>query len=277
MALAVLFRLIFTALALAIILVSARILQILPPRKPPVPRKRSSPTTLMIVLGSGGHTAEMLAMLKDLDPTLYTRRIWVVGEDDWLSKKRAVEFEQRLEEKMRAGGAGKDGSAVKADNMRTRQELRPNTGSNSYTIAEVPRARRIHQPLYTTPFSALLCLWACVKLLMAPPGVAHTKQPLSLQSKSKFSKPSTYPDLIITNGPATATILIIATCMLRFFNARQADTQGKMRTIYVESWARVKRLSLSGKLLVGVVDRFVVQWPSLDGVGGRGEYLGVLV
>jgi len=277
MALAVLLRLAFTILALAIIFISARIIQILPPRKPPLPRKRGSPTTLMIVLGSGGHTAEMLAMLKDLDPTLYTRRIWVVGEDDWLSKKRAAEFEQQLEGKVRAGGAGKSGSAVKTDIMRTRQELRPTTGANSYTIVGVPRARRIHQPLYTTPFSALLCLWACIRLLMAPSGVTHMKQPLSLQSKPKSSKPSTYPDLIITNGPATATILILATCVLRFFNVQQSDTQGKMRTIYVESWARVKRLSLSGKLLVRVVDRFVVQWPSLEGMGGRGEYLGILV
>jgi beta-1,4-N-acetylglucosaminyltransferase len=49
-----------------------------------------------------------------------------------------------------------------------------------------------------------------------------------------------------------------------------------MRTIYVESWARVRRLSLSGTILVGVVDRFLVQWEGLRGLG-RAEYIGVLV
>jgi len=37
------------------------------------------------------------------------------------------------------------------------------------------------------------------------------------------------------------------------------------RIIYVESFARVKSLSLSGKLLRPFVDKFVVQWPEAAG------------
>lgn len=33
--------------------------------------------------------------------------------------------------------------------------------------------------------------------------------------------------------------------------------------VYVESWARAKRLSLTALLLRPFVDRFVVQWPDL--------------
>jgi hypothetical protein len=36
------------------------------------------------------------------------------------------------------------------------------------------------------------------------------------------------------------------------------------RVIYVESWARVKSLSLSGKILKHIVDKFVVQWDEVD-------------
>jgi beta-1,4-N-acetylglucosaminyltransferase len=56
-----------------------------------------------------------------------------------------------------------------------------------------------------------------------------------------------------------------------------------MRTVYIESWARVKTLSLSGKILKPLVDRFVVQWETLQKKvgekerGGRAEYVGVLV
>jgi len=51
-----------------------------------------------------------------------------------------------------------------------------------------------------------------------------------------------------------------------------------MRTIYVESWARVEGLSLSGKILmaVGACERVLVQWEGLSRAG-RGEFRGVLV
>jgi beta-1,4-N-acetylglucosaminyltransferase len=70
--------------------------------------------------------------------------------------------------------------------------------------------------------------------------------------------------------------------VLRFFSPvlpkGWAPNEGSMRTIYVESWARVRRLSLSGRILVWVVDRFLVQWEGLEGVGGgKGEFIGVLV
>ena len=86
----------------------------------------------------------------------------------------------------------------------------------------------------------------------------------------------TYPDLIIANGPATAVLVIAASLLLRFLNLR--GTEGKMRTIYVESWARVNSLSLSGKVLVacGMVNRMLVQWENLAR-NGQGEFIGALV
>jgi beta-1,4-N-acetylglucosaminyltransferase len=35
------------------------------------------------------------------------------------------------------------------------------------------------------------------------------------------------------------------------------------KCVYVESVARTKTLSLSGRILYHIVDRFVVQWPGL--------------
>ena len=39
-----------------------------------------------------------------------------------------------------------------------------------------------------------------------------------------------------------------------------------MRSIYIESWARVKTLSLSGKILRFIVGRFLVQWKGNEDV-----------
>ncbi|KAI8084320.1 oligosaccharide biosynthesis protein Alg14 like-domain-containing protein [Gilbertella persicaria] len=51
----------------------------------------------------------------------------------------------------------------------------------------------------------------------------------------------------------------------------------KIEIIYIESFARVSSLSLTGKLLYPFVDRFLVQWPELSDRFERAEYKGILV
>lgn len=166
----------------------------------------------------------------------FTYWTWIVSEGDSISGQRARAFE------------GLDQS----------NNSSPQTAA---AIVTVPRARKIHQPLYTAPISSLKCLHACLTVL------------LNLSSQGRD-----FPDIILCNGPATATIMVFTSVLLRFFNVRGCNSRGKMRTVYVESWARVKKLSLSGMLLERVVDRFLVQWPQLaEGGVGRREYLGVLV
>lgn len=49
-----------------------------------------------------------------------------------------------------------------------------------------------------------------------------------------------------------------------------------VRIIYVESAARVKTLSLTGKILYLIADRFFVQWPKLLEKYKYAEYIGRL-
>ena len=100
-------------------------------------------------------------------------------------------------------------------------------------------------------------------------------------------------DLILTNGPGTGVCVVLAaiflfSCLgLSGPQTRKNGTgnvkdppyhdSGRMRTIYVESWARVKTLSLSGTILLPLVDRFLVQWPKAVDAGSRAEYVGPLV
>ncbi|MCJ1258882.1 UDP-N-acetylglucosamine transferase subunit [Lignoscripta atroalba] len=269
-----------------------RLLQILPISNPtrPQPRKRGSPTRLLIVLGSGGHTAEMFSLLRDLDPLSYTHRSYVISSGDDFSARKAIEFEQMLEERLKARGPSKPGplptspatDSATSNSIELQHEAKSTPVSNGtplptspqhqevsppqpYDISTVPRARRIHQSLLTSPFSCLHCLVACIRVLHSP-------------SPSRFiTHQRSYPDLLLLNGPATSTILLLASLLLRFLAL--PGTSGKMRSIYVESWARVKGLSLSGKVLVGLgaCERVLVQWEGLAGVGGRGEFRGCLV
>lgn len=79
-------------------------------------------------------------------------------------------------------------------------------------------------------------------------------------------------------------MVVLASVFLKFFGVALVE---EMKIIYVESWARVRTLSLSGKVLLGmgVCDRFLVQWEVLarringDGDGRRKkvEWVGFLV
>lgn len=301
---------------LALTALTLRLLVILPctpyaRSRAPRPRKRGEPTHLLIVLGSGGHTAEMISMLRNavlgrdramgrdikaekdahsekvgrdederdqkeektrlLDWRDYTHRTWVVSSGDTVSASRAAEVEEEF-------------AAYYASS--STPSSHPSTSDNayekdigkvgSYDIHTVPRARRIHQSLLTTPLTSLSCLGSCLRLLCFP------------ATSSSSGRPHDLPDLILLNGPATATILVFASTLLKLFDIRGAWRRGKCRVVFVESFARVKGFSFSGRLLGYVVERVVVQWEGLAAdaeVGGktgtrtrgRGEFLGVLV
>lgn len=44
--------------------------------------------------------------------------------------------------------------------------------------------------------------------------------------------------------------------------------------VFIESFCRVQKLSLTGRLLYYISDKFIVQWPELLGQYSRAEYLG---
>ena len=180
-------------------------------------------------------------ILRDLDTSSYNYRRYVISSGDDFSERKACEFEKALAEKAE----------------RKRQPY------GNFDIKVVPRARKIHQSVLTTPLSALHCGWACIKLLSNPPSAVKLPQAGRPQTASG------YPDLILANGPATATVLIISCVILRFLAF--PGSRHAMRCVYVESWARVKQLSLSGELLrsFGVCDRILVQWPDLLESNGR--------
>jgi beta-1,4-N-acetylglucosaminyltransferase len=127
-----------------LILCTLRLLYILPHlRGPPPPRKSTEPAQLLVVLGSGGHTAEMLAMLEGLDTRRYMHRTYIVSAGDALSGVRAHAFEAEMRAAVGEGAYG------------------------AYDLHVVPRARNIHQSLLTTPISCVWTLLAALRILRA--------------------------------------------------------------------------------------------------------------
>jgi beta-1,4-N-acetylglucosaminyltransferase len=175
----------------------------------------------MVILGSGGHTAEMLLLLAALEPR-HTTRTYIVTSGDTLSAQKAASFERSLS---------------------------PDT-QPSCAIRIIPRARKVGQSWLTTPLSCVLCLLACVDAF----------------------REMGAPDVLVCNGPGSAVFMVLVALGYKYFWGSV-----NIRTIYVESFARTKTLSLSGRILYPLVDRFLVQWPRLKEMYPRAEYRGLLV
>ena len=89
----------------------------------------SAPVRLMAVLGSGGHTAEMLALLKGLEPRVYTPRDYVIADTDHTSAQRIETFET---------ARGADASA--------------------FSLLRLPRSREVGQSYVSSVFTTLYAL-----------------------------------------------------------------------------------------------------------------------
>lgn len=75
---------------------------------------------------------------------------------------------------------------------------------------------------------------------------------------------------MLSNGPATGAVAAFVGV------GREVLWGEKCQIVYVESLARVDTLSVSGKLLYYVADRFLVQWPELKEKYPRAEFYGRL-
>lgn len=115
--------------------------------------------------------------------------------------------------------------------------------SGTYDVMIVKRARRVHQSLLTTPITAAWSFAQILLVLLQPPRAA-----LGLM----------FPSLIFSNGPATGFFVALAVHVLKLL---YIIPENKCLFIYIESWARISTLSLTGKLLyyTGIADSFAVQ------------------
>ncbi|KAJ8610306.1 hypothetical protein MRB53_038602 [Persea americana] len=206
-----------------------RLLTLHPLYNPPARNTRrpsSTPTRLLIILGSGGHTAEMFAILRKLDCTKYNHRSYVVSSGDAFSVSKAQEFEAQLEREMLETAA--------ADETKQQQY-------GWYDVSVVPRARKIHQSLLTTPWSSLKC----------PVGM--------LQG-------------LASNWSHCDTGVLYHTLLFH-----RSDERTDADDICGELGAGAATQS-ERKVPLARCDRFLVQWEALEKLTkGKGEYIGVLV
>lgn len=81
------------------------------------------------------------------------------------------------------------------------------------------------------------------------------------------------PQVVLCNGPGTCVPLCVIAFLFKMVGVRWSSV------FYVESIARVRKLSLSGLLLykLRIADQFFVQWPQLQRKYPRAHYVGCLM
>ncbi|KAK6204273.1 UDP-N-acetylglucosamine transferase subunit ALG14 [Scheffersomyces amazonensis] len=177
-------------------------------------------STIMIMLGSGGHTGEMIRLLSKVKLENFNR-IWVSSSGDSSSLIKAKEYEENLK-----------------------------TNQLSSIYLTLYRARKVGESIPSSIISTIKSFISTFNSL--------------IQLKE-------LPSLVLLNGPGTCVPLAYILFILKFFGL------AKTKIVYIESLARVNKLSLSGKLLLPISDRFIVQWEKLALKYERAEFYGILV
>ncbi|KMT05961.1 hypothetical protein BVRB_7g164500 [Beta vulgaris subsp. vulgaris] len=189
----------------------------------PFQNTAAKPLITLIVLGSGGHTAEMINLLLVLKKDRFIPRFYVAAATDNMSLQKAQTFEC---------------SSSNEKGMETAQYL------------QIYRSREVGQSYITSVWTTLIA-------------IAHA---LWLMIKIR-------PQVILCNGPGTCIPLCGIALLFKVLGIRWSSI------FYVESIARVQRLSLSGLLLykLRMADQLYVQWPQLQRKYPRSIYVGCLM
>lgn len=136
------------------------------------------------------------------------------------------------------------------DRMSAEKATKFEEGHHEYSIHRVPRSREVGQSFVTSVWTTAVACWYAIVLMF-----------------------KLRPDLVLVNGPGTCIPVCMAALLVRTVGVAQG------RIVYVESIARVKRLSLSGKILhhLHLADLFFVQWEELANLYPGTLYVGRLM
>jgi beta-1,4-N-acetylglucosaminyltransferase len=182
------------------------------------------------ILGSGGHTTEMLDIIKQkFRPQANQHRRYLVTTGDQDSLNRLTKLETLIHNTSAGDTHG------------------------SFDTFHIPRARRVHQPFLTAPLTCLATACCAINAL--------TREP-EARPRTRHSTQFKYPHVVVTNGPATGFVVCAVAHALKLL---YLVPDNRLKMVYVESWARSRTLSLTGRLFywTGIADMFCVQHEEL--------------
>ena len=196
----------------------------------------------LVVLGSGGHTTEMLQLLSGLndnnnDTTSSSSKVvydfvYCKAASDTTSLQRVETFQKSVVKKQQTKRKNSAASDVSKSSK-----------PEDIVCFNIPRAREVGQSYLTSiPTTMYAQLYALYLVLF-----------------------QIQPHLVLCNGPGTCWPICLAALLFRilYLPQRQRQQQRYCHIVFCESLCRVKTLSLTGKLLYYITDVFLVHWKEL--------------
>ncbi|XP_032229004.1 UDP-N-acetylglucosamine transferase subunit ALG14 homolog [Nematostella vectensis] len=122
----------------------ARIWWVLGRRKMEI-QPRSKPVKTLIVMGSGGHTSEMIRLMSGLSD-MYNPRMYLIADTDKMSEEKVVEFESKQKPEI-----FKEEAAEKQH--------------KDYEILRIPRSREVKQTYVSSVLTTLYAFKATLPLV----------------------------------------------------------------------------------------------------------------
>lgn len=183
--------------------------------------KLNKQKSIMIVLGSGGHTGELLLMLQKLDLKKFSNIFFVSSHNDVRSDGKAKEVLKlnELDESIK----------------------------NKIKFYKIHRSRNVGQSFFFSIFTTLYAMLHSVFIILR-----------------------TRPNMIVTNGPGVALPLVYIGYILK-----KLKILIEFKVLFIESYCRTKSVSLAGKLIQPVSDKFIVLWKTIS--SAKREYLGKII
>ena len=177
-----------------------------------------SKKSIMIILGSGGHTGEILLMIKKLDFNKFSSCYFVSSHNDKNSENKAKE-------------------SIQMDKYK----------NTKFYFLKIYRARNVGQSFISSiPTTLYALLQSCFILI-----------------KNR-------PNMVVTNGPGVAFPILFIGYILRIL-----FILSEFKIMFIESYCRTKSISLCGKIVEPLCDRFIVLWKNLE--TKKREYLGKIL
>ncbi|CAM9723641.1 unnamed protein product [Chrysoparadoxa australica] len=191
----------------------------------------------MVVLGSGGHTSEMLHLVATLSSSVYHPLCYVVAQTDHTSIAR-----------------------IPTD--------------REFTVKVIPRSREVGQSWSSTVWTTLVALFSSARLVFQErPDLLLVNGPgrrnLLQVTVPLISLADLLPSFLFLH-PGTCIPIAF------WFLLLKASCLKRGRLIFCESFCRVLTLSMTGQLLYYFADRFIVHWPELLEKFAYVEYIGQL-
>lgn len=186
-------------------------------------RKRSKPVKTIAVLGSGGHTTEMIILLSSITShDNYQPLNYIIASTDTTSIQRLQEFRKPADE----------------NNYKDDQKTNKHIALPPYNnIFYIPRAREVGQSYFTSIFTTIY-------------SIIHTAHIVLIK---------TQPDLVLLNGPGTCLPIAFWTFIGRLLGL----CEGKIIFCESFCRVKSLSLTGNILWKTNIVDLFMVHWPEL--------------